>query len=392
MMVKWHRPSISPRALFLADNRRERQLGVCCLVVLFYMIAWHMHGSLTISMSSSPSFSSSSASFCAILLFGPPRAFPVVWPALRRHVILPNAAYGCDYFAHTFDVANGDSTDESGRRAVDTMQQYFLNDLSRDPMTRHLSHAATIHVSTSTQAEFEQEHADLLHRVKTIKDEQGRSVYLPWKHEGEEETTDAVGILKMWHSIQQAWQNMERHQNPTRPFARVAILRWDMVYMTPVDIYQIDTVRRDTDNTHVVLPGFAKYPVNDRGVIGPSDALRVWATERFQHVDAYVQEYRFKRPGSGIHSERYMGQYLLPRMQSQFARYQFVDRSDWCFYRTRADYSVLISDCSLPGHARRDDAVAYVTGCSCTDIVNRVHDIKEITCCTSINRTTTEQQ
>lgn len=373
---------MSPRALLRLESRRERLLGASVLAVLFYCIVWHLQeSSWSTPLSSPPTYYSSFPS-CAILLYGSPNGFPVTWPALRRNVILPNAPYGCDYYVHTFD--EDDSTGSQTMatdRIVETMQEYFEQQLSRDPLTRHLVQPATVHVSTSTQEEFETAHVDLLHRVDTKKDELGRPIYFPFFLENGEEFNSTTDTLKTWHSIQQVWQDMERHQQPGRPYSRVAILRWDIVYMTPVDIYQIDATRRDVQNKHVVIPGFAKYPVNDRGIYGPAKAVRMWATERFRHVDAYVQEYRFKRPGSGIHSERYMGQFLLPRMQSKFPKVEFVDRSDWCFYRVQPNHAVWISDCSLPAHARRDDAVAYVTGCSCSGIKNGPNGVKEITCC-----------
>ena len=402
MMVKWRRPSISPRVLFRNDHHRREKIA-CILLLLFCVVLWHFESSLTPSSLSPRGRSVKALGFqaqqpkhqnlpeptCAILLFGLPRAFPVVWPSLQRHVILPNAGYGCDYYVHAFDVPHepagrsGQGGPVDTQAALTTLQDYIQNKLPNDPLSlRHSSRPATIHVSTSTDEAFQTAHTDLLHRVETVQDEEGRSIYVPWKHENYEPST-TTNILKMWHSIQQAWQSMEEQvqEQKKNSYSRVAVLRWDVVYMTPVDIYQINATHRDLENTHVVLPGFAKYPVNDRGIYGPTDAVRVWATERFRHVDTYVQEYRFKRPGSGIHSERYLGQFLLPRMQSQFPSYTMVERTDWCFYRARADYSVWISDCPLPAHARRDAAVAYVTGCSCTDVQNRFRDVKEVTCC-----------
>ena len=386
-MINFRRSSTpSPRVLFPESTKRQHLWGICALVCLLYILAWQ---SLQLSPSQGLPTSYSSAprsSSCAILLFGLPRAFPVVWPALQRHVILPNAAYGCDYYVHAFDVPS-EPAGRSGQggpidtpNALKTLQQFIEEELPRDPVTWHLPKPATIYVSTSTNQEFETAHAKLLHKVETVKDQDGNLIYVPWKHENYEAST-TTNILKMWHSIQKVWESMQDYQQFGRPYKRVAVLRLDVVHMTPVDVYQINATHRDVENTHVVLPGFAKYPVNDRGIYGPADAVQVWAAERFKKVDEYIQEFRFKRPGSGIHSERYLGQYLLPRMQNRFSRYKFVDRDDWCFYRARADYSIWISDCALPAHARRDAAVSYVTGCTCSEVQNRFRDVKEVTCC-----------
>lgn len=342
---------------------------------------------------------------CAILLFGLPRGFRVVWPTLQKHVILPNAAYGCDYYVHAFDMAHEDPSRSGRGGTIDTtsalqiMQNYFANELPRDPMTAHLTRQAQIHVTTSTEEEFQTAHAELLQKVETVMDEHGRPVYVPWKHENYESST-TTNILKMWHSIQSAWQLMERTTvttttdssssywsaasttATTTDYSRMAVLRLDVAYMTPVDIFQLNATHRDTTNSHYVLPGFAQYPVNDRGIYGPREAVRAWATERFQYVDEYVQEYKFKRPGSGIHSERYLGQYLLPRrIDYRFPQFKRVERPDWCFYRVRADQSVWISDCGLPAHAQREIMVSYVTGCECSEPVKKVRGAREVTCC-----------
>ena len=395
-MIKFRRTSTpSPRVLFPESVKREHFWSIPSLVVLLYFVAWHSlqlspyYDGRTISYSPTQRPSTDS---CAILLFGLPRAFPVVWPALQRHVILPNAVYGCDYYVHAFDVPS-EPAGRSGQggsidtpNALKTLRRYIEEELPLDPVTWNLPKPATIHVSTSTMEEFETAHADLLHKIETVKDQNGNLVYVPWRHENYEFST-TINIVKMWHSIQRVWQSMQEHRLLGRPYKRVAVLRWDVVHMTPVDVYQINATHRDVQNTHVVMPGFAKFPVNDRGIYGPADAVEVWANERFKHVDKYVQEYRFKRPGSGIHSERYLGQFLLPRMKNRFPRYKFVDRTDWCFYRARADYSVWISDCSLPAHAQREAAVSYVTGCSCSEVQKRVRKVREVTCCLNHNIT-----
>lgn len=373
-------------------------------LLLFCALAFHAWTtSLPMNAASSPSSSllrtattSQDSTTCAILLFGLPRGFSVVWPSLQKHVIWPNAAYGCDYYVHAFDVTHEERGRSGEGGAIDTahalhaLQDYFTNQLPLDPLTAHLTRHAQFHATTCTDADFRAAHQDLLHRVETVMDEQGRPVYVPWKHENYERST-TTNILKMWHSIQSAWTLMEdtvqQNQNSRRkgsdlPYTRVAVLRLDVVYMTPVDIYQLNATHRDTANTHFVLPGFAQYPVNDRGIYGPTSVVRAWATERFAHVDEYVQEFRFKRPGSGIHSERYLAQYILPRrIEYKFPQYRRVERSDWCFYRVRADHSVWISDCGLPAQARRDTAVAFVTGCTCTDVEKKIRDVKQITCC-----------
>ena len=64
-------------------------------------------------------------------------------------------------------------------------------------------------------------------------------------------------IVKMWHSIEQAWNLMEAHeQRENIHYTRVAMLRSDVVYMTPIDIWETEKKGiRDRTNNVAVIPG-----------------------------------------------------------------------------------------------------------------------------------------
>ena len=64
-------------------------------------------------------------------------------------------------------------------------------------------------------------------------------------------------IVKMWHSIEQAWNLMESHeQSENIQYTRVAMLRSDVVYMTPIDIWETEKMGiRDRTNNVAVIPG-----------------------------------------------------------------------------------------------------------------------------------------
>ena len=47
------------------------------------------------------------------------------------------------------------------------------------------------------------------------------------------------------------------------------------------------------------------YPVNDRMVIGSYEAVKIWATQRFDLLDDYVM-HKVPKPGLGMHSEHYL--------------------------------------------------------------------------------------
>ena len=78
-------------------------------------------------------------------------------------------------------------------------------------------------------------------------------------------------IVKMWHSIEQAWNLMESHARQENiQYTRVAMLRSDVVYMTPIDIWETEKMGvRDRANNVAVIPGtFSALFCN------PSDRLR----------------------------------------------------------------------------------------------------------------------
>lgn len=64
-------------------------------------------------------------------------------------------------------------------------------------------------------------------------------------------------IVKMWHSIERAWDLMEAHvQREGIQYTRVAMLRSDVVYMTPIDIWETERMGvRDRTNNVAVIPG-----------------------------------------------------------------------------------------------------------------------------------------
>merc|ERR1711935_485675 len=89
-----------------------------------------------------------------------------------------------------------------------------------------------------------------------------------------------------------------------RKYARVAMLRNDVVFVSPIDVYRLPNNQRDVTNNHIVVPGWALFPVNDRMVAGPYDAVKIWATGRFGRIEASVRHNNKK--SIGIHSEEFM--------------------------------------------------------------------------------------
>jgi len=265
-----------------------------------------------------------------------------------------------------------------------------------------------------------------------------------------------LNILKMWHSQDRVWNLMEetskqhhqhhqRQRQRNKKYDRVAMLRLDVIYTTPIDIYKIPLdpipedynegylqgLRRaprqkkrqqkqqqqqqkeqqqqqqqqqlestnyfyawtDRDQEHCVLPGFKSFPVNDRYVAGPYEAVKLWANDRFgrarDHVTRVLPELERQRQhrlasetnaeaaghaGSaetdahpltdfGLHDERFVAHTILPAIrklpsygstssQASLSKKPIgiqVDRSLY-FVRVRADGSIWLRD--KPGFGR----------------------------------------
>ena len=108
-------------------------------------------------------------------------------------------------------------------------------------------------------------------------------------------------------------------------------------------------------------------------IAGPYDAVKIWATERFQRVESHVRNYPI--PGWGMHSERFLNFSVFPAMinntsndstmqnpinknrrkkkqsssssssSSSSLGYTLDQNPNICFLRARADGSVWIEDC-----------------------------------------------
>jgi len=98
-------------------------------------------------------------------------------------------------------------------------------------------------------------------------------------------------------------------------------------------------------------------------IVGPYEAVRVWATRRFDLVEVHVLDYPLRGPdgpGWGVHSERFLSHTLLPAaIAAAEAAKRDGDDGDGerrrlaldrdpavCFLRARADGSVWTRDCA----------------------------------------------
>jgi hypothetical protein len=339
------------------------------------------------SINATPS-STPSTDRCAICLFGLPRAFAsLVLPSLVENVLQPNAKHGCDYFVHYYNVtheASGRSGTGGSIRPDDILQLAEAVDRvaaaaaaadSRQGSPFGRRPVVTRFVA-ETAGDFWRRRGALVDKVRTANDTKGRFLYFPWKDTTYVHPTTTDNILKMWHSIQESWDLMQSHAHEVGiEYTRVAVLRSDVFFLTPIDVWELPKGQRDFNNSAVVIPGFGRYPVSDRLVYGPARAVRLWAAERFERMEAHVDWMLQHSPGWGLHSENFVKRALLEPLQE--LGFRVVEHPTMCFFRARADESIWTSDCSR-------NALKSVSSSSAglleTTIVERVETILRRTC------------
>jgi hypothetical protein len=81
-------------------------------------------------------------------------------------------------------------------------------------------------------------------------------------------------------------------------------------------------------------------------ISGPTEAVKVWATERFGRLDAYLST--TAKPGNGIHPVKYLAYDIFPYIEKEFG-YTLHQNKRVCFVRVRADGGIWIDDCRRDG-------------------------------------------
>jgi hypothetical protein len=278
---------------------------------------------------------------CAIALYGLPRSFrSLVLPSLIQNVIQPNAVHRCDYFVYFHDnpLDPGGRDDRSGKVQVEDV--YLLRKAIQQ---HHTPPYPTVIFGNFTNAEFWEARGSLLQTIHLARDDQGRPIYLPYKH-ASYGNASIENVVKMWHAQEAVWRLLD--DTPSRPhYSRVAMLRLDVVYLTPIRIYQLPDGRIDVNNSVAVIPNFARHPVNDRLIFGPYDAVQVWAAQRISRLRQHGRYINRYAPGDGIHSERYLNATIFPVIRQRGI--DIVTHPELCFLRARADGSVRFTDCGL---------------------------------------------
>jgi hypothetical protein len=294
---------------------------------------------------------------CAINLHGAARSFAdMALPSIIANIVQPNAKYGCDYFVHFHNIGFENRSRSGFGGELDPSEVYQLKDavlLQQHQQGEGSSRAnrpINVAFSNSTEQEIRSQHADLILKIKTEKDAEGFYIYHPTDPNDalyNFETT--TNVVKMWHNLESVWKLMESYEQKLGiQYDQVAMVRLDSLYLSPIDVFYYDkklSPEEKWDKT-AVIPGFAKFPINDRFVYGPREAVHAWAN-RFDLIEYHIENARAKHKVIGLHSEHFLHKTVFPLLRER--GYTIAEDDEMCFLRTRADNVVWAEDCKHDG-------------------------------------------
>eukprot|EP00535_Pseudo-nitzschia_heimii_P010160 CAMPEP_0197183838 /NCGR_PEP_ID=MMETSP1423-20130617/8503_1 /TAXON_ID=476441 /ORGANISM="Pseudo-nitzschia heimii, Strain UNC1101" /LENGTH=605 /DNA_ID=CAMNT_0042634473 /DNA_START=82 /DNA_END=1899 /DNA_ORIENTATION=+ len=330
-------------------------------------------------------------SSCAVMFFGLPRSFKkYVFPSIIENVFVPNIDNHCDYFLHYHAIESEGSNrkGEAGGK-VHGEDVFLLPNALRKVYRDHgygENDVPSFSIINSTMADFYVTRKETLDKYVNTLDDDGSYLYFPTALKGWTYPVSIENIVKQWDSLEAVWNHMEETaERLNKSYERVAMLRSDVMYATPIDIYETpENGHRDNDNTRIVVPGWGKYPVNDRMVVGPHDAVQIWSKGRFRLIEKHVE----RNPGLGMHGESFLNITVFPAMQragidggGKGQPYELLEHPLFCFLRTRSDGSVWKDDCTKS----RDGIVnnSLLNDCSLEDEILRIlnkYDERNIKC------------
>lgn len=366
---------------------------------------------------------------CAINLYGLPRSFKdYVLPSLVENVIKANVRHHCDYFVHYFNKTREISGRSGSGGLIDPSDVLLLRQavhqayqdeevIKRNNYNHTITtfHPPRVEFVSDTDEEFFAARFPSILDIETYPQRYNYTNNPYYSTQSGFNSDTLVNILRMWHSQTRVFELMEEiGKNQTDAaialnsssssssnaslsssspyyYSRVAMLRLDVIFMTPIDLYRVPndpaphrygvynrepgTDRRHTlpgpidrsdyyleeldfNNNHVVVPGFASYPINDRMIIGPHEAVKLWATERWQLHTDYIHFITTSSSGAklkkfGLHDERFVAHMLVPLMRQRYQVDVMVDRNLY-FLRIRADGSIWVLDSPFANASERE--------------------------------------
>lgn len=288
---------------------------------------------------------------CALCFFGLPRSFGLfVLPSITENILKYNKENRCDIYFHYYDVKAEEKNFRSGSgghidvQTVDKLRDAVKNLYGSDFRQPYVS------IISETESEFLSKRGQLTEKYRNIKSKKdGKYLYFPWMAKTFVYPTSIDNIVKQWHSMDAVFNQMEHGAKKLhKDYRQVAMLRNDVMYVTPFDIYNTSRTKRGVDGTYVGVPAWARFPINDRMIYGSYRGVKIWSTERFRRLEDHVLTYE---PGYGMHSERFLNHSIFPAIRD--LGMDVVENPDICFFRARADGSVWINDCATRNGAAR---------------------------------------
>ena len=320
---------------------------------------------------------------CALLFFGLPRGYKtMVLPSIIKNILIPNARHHCDVYVHYYQQyeeapgrrnrggnINPDEIFQLETAVQSVFEEYGPKRGSRTDNGQIKPIVSFVH---DTSEQFIEKRHDQLQKYQQETSSLGDKLkYFPWSAKTYT-TTSLENMVRQWHSIEYVFKLMDyTSKQYNLQYDRVGMFRSDAMYVTPIDIASIDTLNdiMDTSNKYFVTAPFALNPVNDRLIYGPYDAVKIWATKRFELIEERANTQI--DPGYTMHSERFMNSSIIPAMEQ--LGYEHIQNPDICFLRTRADESAIITDCSIAGTVRnweelpnKVQVVESIVGKKCT--------------------------
>lgn len=280
---------------------------------------------------------------CAINFFGLPRAFEsLVLPSIVKNIIAVNP--GCDYYAHYYHMTKEAEGRSGAGGKIDPTAVLLLRDaVHKEAKRRGDKVLPIVEFAYDKEEDFWKKYSDLIERIRTTR-VKGKYLYFPWKETTYKypETTD--NIVKMWHTIQSSYELMENiAASKGIEYSTVGMFRLDVIYVTPIDIHDVPKPNLTNEIVPATITNFGNFPISDRMIYGPREAVKAWATQRFSQLERHVNFMLKNDPGWGMHSERFVYYTLFPLIQNitSIRRHPTI-----CFFRARADESIWVSDCS----------------------------------------------
>ena len=280
---------------------------------------------------------------CAVNFYGLPRAFEsLVLPSIVKNIVAVNP--DCDYYVHYFYMTS-EAKGRSGKGGViDPTEVLLLRDaILKEAIRRGDVVTPIVEFIYDKEEDFWTKYSVLIEKIRTKK-VRGKYLYFPWREKSYQYPVTTDNIVKMWHSIQSSFELMEKFAESNGiDYDMVGMFRLDVVYVTPINIRDAPKPNNTNELVPATIPNFANYPVSDRMIYGPRDAVKVWATQRFSRLDSHVNFMLKNDPGRGMHSEKFVYHALLPVIKNITA---IRLHPTICFFRARADETVWVNDCS----------------------------------------------